>query len=50
MFDFTPESTAADAHLEETDASRLSRGLEEREMDPHVFEELKAVSSNESQS
>ncbi|KAJ4350894.1 hypothetical protein N0V95_004342 [Ascochyta clinopodiicola] len=50
IFDFTSDSTAADAHLEETDVSKASRGFEERDMDPHVFEELKAVSSNESQS
>lgn len=50
IFDFTPNSTAEDAHLEETEVSRSSRGLEEREMDPHVLEELITVSSNESQS
>ncbi|KAF1352635.1 phosphoglycerate mutase family protein-like protein [Lizonia empirigonia] len=49
IFEFTPDSTAADAHLEETEASRSSRGLEEREVDPHVLEELRTVSSNESQ-
>jgi hypothetical protein len=50
IYDFTPDSTAVDAHLEETNESKSSRGFEKREMDPHVFEELKAVSSNESRS
>ncbi|KAF3044464.1 hypothetical protein E8E12_010926 [Didymella heteroderae] len=50
IFDFTPDSTATDAHLQETDESRSSRAAEEREHDPHVLEELIKVSSNESQS
>ncbi|KAJ4339380.1 hypothetical protein N0V87_003317 [Didymella glomerata] len=50
VFDFTSTSTATDAHLQETDESRSSRGAEEREHDPHVLEELIKVSSNESQS
>ncbi|KAJ8119099.1 hypothetical protein OPT61_g65 [Boeremia exigua] len=50
IFDFTPDSTATDAHLQETEESRSSRGAEEREHDPHVLEELIKVSSNESQS
>ncbi|KAF2626076.1 phosphoglycerate mutase family protein-like protein [Macroventuria anomochaeta] len=50
IFDFTSDSTTADAHLRETDESRSSRGVEEREHDPHVLEELAKVSSNESQS
>lgn len=49
MFDFTSDSTSGDAHLEETEESRSSRGAEEREHDPHVMEELIQVSSNESQ-
>ena len=50
VFDFTSDSTSEDAHLEETAESKSSRGFEEREMDPHVLEELRTVSSNESQS
>lgn len=50
IFDFTSDSTATDAHLQETDESRSSRGAEEREHDPHVLEELIKVSSNESRS
>ena len=49
IFDFTPESTAKEAHLEETKDSMSSRGAEKREHDPHVLEELIKVSSNESQ-
>ena len=49
IFDFTSGSTSADAHLEETHESKSSRGFEEKEMDPHVLEELRTVSSNESQ-
>jgi hypothetical protein len=49
IFDFTPESTAKEAHLEETEDSMSSRGAEKREHDPHVLEELIKVSSNESQ-
>ena len=49
IFDFTPDSTAADAHLQETKESRSFRDAEEREHDPHVLEELIKVSSNESQ-
>ena len=49
IFDFTPESTAKEAHLEETEDSMSSRGAERREHDPHVLEELIKVSSNESQ-
>ncbi|KAH6632934.1 phosphoglycerate mutase family protein-like protein [Boeremia exigua] len=50
VFDFTPDSTATDAHLRETDESKSSRNGEERKHDPHVLEELVKVSSNESQS
>lgn len=50
IFEFTSDSTSEDAHLEETNESKSSRGFEEREVDPHVLEELRSVSSNESQS
>jgi hypothetical protein len=42
-FDFTPESTAADAHVNETLASRARRGPKGPESDPHVLDEIKTV-------
>ncbi|KAH7093373.1 histidine phosphatase superfamily [Paraphoma chrysanthemicola] len=42
-FVFTPESTAEDAHVVETQESRARRGLGEPETDPHVLEEMKTM-------
>lgn len=47
IFDFTSKSTETDAHVSETAHSRISRGKDEPEQDPHVLEELEKVSSKD---
>lgn len=42
-FDFTSASTAADAHVDETPASRARRGPTGPESDPHVLDEMKTL-------
>jgi hypothetical protein len=42
-FVFTAESTAEDAHVQETDTSRARRGPKGPESDPHVLEEMKTM-------
>lgn len=43
QFFFTPESTAEDAHVVETPESQKIRGVNQKEDDPHVLDELKTV-------
>lgn len=47
-FAFTPESTAEDAHVLETEDSRARRQAKEPESDPHVVEQMKTM-QNEAQ-
>ncbi|KAF2130539.1 phosphoglycerate mutase family protein-like protein [Dothidotthia symphoricarpi CBS 119687] len=48
-FRFTTESTADNAHLQELEASRRRRGVQEKESDPHVLDALKTVVYNTKQ-
>ena len=46
IFKFDAKSTAQDAHLEELEESKKTRGANEQEHDPHVLDELKTAVSN----
>ncbi|KAH7135344.1 phosphoglycerate mutase family protein-like protein [Dendryphion nanum] len=45
IFTFDTSSTVNNAHLNETEESKRTRGANERENDPHVLEELKTLAS-----
>lgn len=42
-FVFTPDSTAEDAHVTETQESKARRGPKGPESDPHVLDEMKTM-------
>jgi hypothetical protein len=42
-FTFTSESTAEDAHVQETGESKARRGPKGPESDPHVLDEMKTM-------